>query len=117
VTAHAPVITCHRGLGPPLGLSALRSLCSMARPRCLCHGCRHELRYQFCEACTLAKVGRASFYTSDNVNSAPLQLLHMDLAGPFRTAMPKGGRWLLLALNDDSKYSWVRVMRIKLVVL
>jgi hypothetical protein len=44
------------------------------------------------------------------MSSALLQLLHMDLAGPFCTFTPEVGRCLLLNLDDYSKYGWVRVM-------
>jgi hypothetical protein len=32
----------------------------------------------------MAKLCRATFCKAESVSSAPLQLFHMDLAGPFR---------------------------------
>jgi hypothetical protein len=50
-----------------------------------------QLRHQFFEACTLAKLCRSPCRTFASASTVPLQLLHMDVAGPFRTATPEGG--------------------------
>ena len=43
----------------------------------------------------------------------PGELLHMDTVGPFRV-MSVGGKWYVLVIVDDfSRYSWVFFMRTK----
>jgi hypothetical protein len=72
-----------------------------------------ELHHQDCEACTLSKLYSALFRTSESASSALLQLFAHGSGRSICTALPEVGRWLLLALDDYSKYSWVRVMRHK----
>ena len=49
-----------------------------------------------CEVCPQAKMVRPPFVPSPSLASAPLQLLHMDLAGPFPTPSVGGHRYFLL---------------------
>lgn len=61
-----------------------------------------------CDACHLCKKTRSFFKGKDNVStSKPLQLLHMDLFGPTRTAIIGGKRYAFLIVNDFSRFTWV----------
>lgn len=66
-----------------------------------------------CEACVLAKSIRASFPASDSVTSQILELLHMNLAGPAYVASVGGKRYMLVIVDDYSRYYHVVLLRNK----
>lgn len=43
----------------------------------------------------------------------PLELLHMDLAGPTKTESLGGKKYFVLVVNDFSRYTWVAFLREK----
>ncbi|KAI3735801.1 hypothetical protein L6452_15316 [Arctium lappa] len=45
--------------------------------------------------------------------SAPLELLHMDLCGPMRTQSLGGKKYILVIVDDYSRYTWVKFLRSK----
>ena len=46
--------------------------------------------------------------------SRPLELLHVDLMGPTRTESLGGKRYIMVVVDDFSRYSWVEFIREKL---
>ena len=48
------------------------------------------------------------------VTSRPLELLHVDLMGPTRTESLGGKRYIMVVVDDFSRYSWVEFIREKL---
>ncbi|GKB10348.1 retrovirus-related pol polyprotein from transposon TNT 1-94 [Tanacetum coccineum] len=42
-----------------------------------------------------------------------LELLHMDLCGPMRVASINGNKYILVIVNDYSRYTWVYFLRTK----
>lgn len=49
-----------------------------------------QLHTHFCEVCTLAKHRRSPFQTLLGGSSARLELMHMELCGPFHVFTPEG---------------------------
>jgi transposase InsO family protein len=50
---------------------------------------------------------------TDVMNERPCELLHMDLVGPARVR-PAGGKWYVLVVVDDySRYVWVFFLEVK----
>ena len=45
--------------------------------------------------------------------SRPLELLHVDLMGPTRTESMGGKRYIMVVIDDFSRYSWVEFLREK----
>ncbi|KAI3746827.1 hypothetical protein L6452_09268 [Arctium lappa] len=45
--------------------------------------------------------------------SSPLELLHMDLCGPMRTQSLGGKKYMLVIVDDYSRYTWVKFLRSK----
>ncbi|KAJ9547206.1 hypothetical protein OSB04_019749 [Centaurea solstitialis] len=45
--------------------------------------------------------------------SKPLQLLHMDLCGPMRVQSINGRKYVLVIVDDFSRYTWVNFLRSK----
>nr|GEY10705.1 hypothetical protein [Tanacetum cinerariifolium] len=69
-----------------------------------------KLKYvkdQLCSSCKLSKAKRSSF-KSKVVPSFKrrLNLLHMDLCGPMRVASIYGKKYILVIVDDYSRYTW-----------
>eukprot|EP00951_Prasinocladus_malaysianus_P026715 scaffold237829_cov15-Prasinocladus_malaysianus.AAC.1 len=61
-----------------------------------------------CEPCIMAKHVRTPFPSSENQASRRLELIHMDLQGPFQTTSIGGARFNATFLDDYSTLSIVR---------
>jgi hypothetical protein len=60
-----------------------------------------------CGACQLGKQIRAAHKKTSGIHTSKnLELLHMDLKGPTRTASLGGKRYILVIMDDFSRYSW-----------
>jgi len=62
---------------------------------------------RLCDACVKGKQIRTSFKTKDVVSTnKALDILHMDLFGPSRTASLAGNYYALVIVDDFSRYTW-----------
>nr|GEW23534.1 ribonuclease H-like domain-containing protein [Tanacetum cinerariifolium] len=67
-----------------------------------------------CSSCELGKAKRKSFHTKITPSSKRrLQLLHMDLCGPMRVASINGKRYVLVIVDDYSRYTCIHFLRSK----
>nr|GEU61210.1 hypothetical protein [Tanacetum cinerariifolium] len=67
-----------------------------------------------CPSCEQGKGKRASHRPKPVLNSRQrLHLLHMDLYGPMRMASINGKRYVLVIVDDYSRYTWVHFLRSK----
>nr|GEV92860.1 hypothetical protein [Tanacetum cinerariifolium] len=67
-----------------------------------------------CSSCELGKAKRKSFQTKTTPSSKRwLQLLHMDLCGPMRVESINGKRYVLVIVDDYSRYTWTHFLRSK----
>ncbi|GKD96464.1 retrovirus-related pol polyprotein from transposon TNT 1-94 [Tanacetum coccineum] len=67
-----------------------------------------------CSSCELGKAKRKSFHTKTTPSSKRrLQLLHMDLCGPIRVESINGKKYVLVIVDDFSKYTWTHFLRSK----
>nr|GEU85897.1 integrase, catalytic region, zinc finger, CCHC-type, peptidase aspartic, catalytic [Tanacetum cinerariifolium] len=67
-----------------------------------------------CPSCKQGKSKRASHPPKLVPNSKQrLHLLHMDLCGPMRVASINGKRYVLVIVDDYSRYTWVHFLRTK----
>ncbi|GJR28748.1 retrovirus-related pol polyprotein from transposon TNT 1-94 [Tanacetum coccineum] len=67
-----------------------------------------------CPSCEQGKSKRASHPPKPVPNSKQrLHLLHMDLCGPMRIASINGKRYVLVIVDDYSRYTWVHFLRLK----
>nr|GEY45330.1 retrovirus-related Pol polyprotein from transposon TNT 1-94 [Tanacetum cinerariifolium] len=76
-----------------------------------------KLKYvkdQLCSSCELSKAKRSSF-KSKAVPSLKgrLNLLYMDLCGPIRVASINGKKYILVIVDDYSRYTWTLFLRSK----
>nr|GFA08244.1 retrovirus-related Pol polyprotein from transposon TNT 1-94 [Tanacetum cinerariifolium] len=67
-----------------------------------------------CSSCELGKAKRKSFHTKLTPSlKRRLHLLHMDLCGPMRVASINGKRYVLVIVDDYSRYTWTYFLRSK----
>nr|GEZ45763.1 retrovirus-related Pol polyprotein from transposon TNT 1-94 [Tanacetum cinerariifolium] len=67
-----------------------------------------------CSSCELGKAKRNSFHTKLTPSlKRRLQLLHMDLCGPMRVASINGKRYVLVIIDDYSRYTWTHFLMSK----
>nr|GEX61400.1 hypothetical protein [Tanacetum cinerariifolium] len=67
-----------------------------------------------CSSCELGKAKRKSFQSKITPSSKRrLQLLHMNLCGPMRVASINGKKYVLIIVDDYSKYTWTHFLRSK----
>ncbi|GJU18206.1 retrovirus-related pol polyprotein from transposon TNT 1-94 [Tanacetum coccineum] len=76
-----------------------------------------KLKYvkdQLCSSCEVSKAKRSSFKTKAVPSSkGRLNLLHMDLCGPMRVASINGKKYILVIVDDYSRYTWTLFLRSK----
>nr|GFA04211.1 hypothetical protein [Tanacetum cinerariifolium] len=69
------------------------------------------IKDHLCSSCELGKAKRKSFHTKLTPSSKRrLHLLHMDLCGPMRVASINGKRYVLVIVDDYSRYTWTYFM-------
>nr|GEZ86723.1 hypothetical protein [Tanacetum cinerariifolium] len=65
-----------------------------------------------CSSCELGKAKRKSFQTKTTPSSKRrLQLLHMDLCGLMRVASINGKKYVLVIVDDYSRYTWTHFFK------
>ncbi|KAI3707521.1 hypothetical protein L6452_26130 [Arctium lappa] len=76
-----------------------------------------ELKYEkehLCAACEKGKMKRDPHKPKPEPStSSPLELLHMDLCGLMRTQSLGGKKYVLVIVDDYSRYTWVKFLRSK----
>nr|GEW37326.1 retrovirus-related Pol polyprotein from transposon TNT 1-94 [Tanacetum cinerariifolium] len=72
------------------------------------------IKDHLCFSYELGKAKRKSFHTKLTPSSKRrLQLLHMDLCGPMWVASINGKRYVLVIVDDYSRYTWTHFLRSK----
>ncbi|GJU63490.1 retrovirus-related pol polyprotein from transposon TNT 1-94 [Tanacetum coccineum] len=76
-----------------------------------------KLKYvkdQLCSSCEVSKAKRSSFKSKTVPSSKGwLNWLHMDLCGPMRVASINGKTYILVIVDDYSRYTWTLFLRSK----
>ncbi|XP_024164226.1 uncharacterized protein LOC112171246 [Rosa chinensis] len=64
-----------------------------------------------CEGCKLGKQTRSSHRITKFVStSQPLDLMHMDFVGPIQTRSLGGKKYMLVLVDDFSRFTWVKFL-------
>nr|GFA16195.1 retrovirus-related Pol polyprotein from transposon TNT 1-94 [Tanacetum cinerariifolium] len=72
------------------------------------------IKDHLCSSCELGNAKQKSFHTKLTPSSKRrLQLLHMNLCGPMRVASINGKRYVLVIVDDYSRYTWTHFLRSK----
>ncbi|KAI3708855.1 hypothetical protein L2E82_38363 [Cichorium intybus] len=67
-----------------------------------------------CAACEGGKLCKSSHKSiPESSVSEPLELLHIDLCGPAKTQSIKGKKYILVIIDDYSRFTWVFFLRLK----
>nr|GEW29722.1 hypothetical protein [Tanacetum cinerariifolium] len=67
-----------------------------------------------CSACAMGKSKKKSHKPkSEDTNQEKLYLLHMDLYGPMRVESINGKKYILVIVDDYSRFTWVKCLRSK----
>ncbi|GJS25229.1 retrovirus-related pol polyprotein from transposon TNT 1-94 [Tanacetum coccineum] len=76
-----------------------------------------KLKYvkdQLCSSCEMGKAKRSNFKTKIVPSSkGRLHLLHMDLCGPTPVESINGKKYILVIIDDYSRYTWTHFLRSK----
>ncbi|GJT04649.1 retrovirus-related pol polyprotein from transposon TNT 1-94 [Tanacetum coccineum] len=76
-----------------------------------------KLKYQkdyLCSACSLGKIKKHTHKTkSDDSIQEKFYLLHMDMWGPMRIESINGKKYILVIIDDYSRFTWVKFLRSK----
>ncbi|GKA88891.1 retrovirus-related pol polyprotein from transposon TNT 1-94 [Tanacetum coccineum] len=67
-----------------------------------------------CSSCALSKSKKSSHQPEDeDTNQKKLYLLHMDLCSPMRVESINGKKYILVIVDDYSRFTWVKFLRSK----
>ncbi|GJV82769.1 retrovirus-related pol polyprotein from transposon TNT 1-94 [Tanacetum coccineum] len=67
-----------------------------------------------CYACAMGKSKKKPNKPKyEDTNQEKLYLLHMDLCGPIRVASVNGKKYILVIVDDYSRFTWVKFLRSK----
>nr|GEV31509.1 retrovirus-related Pol polyprotein from transposon TNT 1-94 [Tanacetum cinerariifolium] len=67
-----------------------------------------------CSACAMGKSKKKSYKPkSEDTNQEKLYLLHMNLCRPMRVESVNGKKYILIIVDDYSRFTWVKCLRSK----
>nr|GFB36086.1 retrovirus-related Pol polyprotein from transposon TNT 1-94 [Tanacetum cinerariifolium] len=67
-----------------------------------------------CSACAMGKSTKKTHKPKyEDTNQEKLYLLHMDLCGPMRVESINGKKYILVIVDDYSRFTWVKFLRSK----
>ncbi|GKD33796.1 retrovirus-related pol polyprotein from transposon TNT 1-94 [Tanacetum coccineum] len=79
--------------------------------------CLPKLNFEkdhLCSACAMGKSKKKPYKPkSEDTNQEKLYLLYMDLCGPMRVASVNGKKYILVTVDDYSRFTWVKCLRSK----
>nr|GEW10933.1 integrase, catalytic region, zinc finger, CCHC-type, peptidase aspartic, catalytic [Tanacetum cinerariifolium] len=76
-----------------------------------------KLKFEKDHLCSSCAMGKSTKKThkpkSEDTNQEKLYLLHMDLCGPMRIESVNGKKYILVIVDDYSRFTWVKLLRSK----
>nr|GEZ04981.1 hypothetical protein [Tanacetum cinerariifolium] len=76
-----------------------------------------RLKFEKDYLCSACQLGKSKKHThkpkAKNTNLEVLNTLHMDLCGPMRVQTINGKKYILVIVNDYSRFTWVKFLRSK----
>nr|GEV58029.1 integrase, catalytic region, zinc finger, CCHC-type, peptidase aspartic, catalytic [Tanacetum cinerariifolium] len=101
----------HRRLSH-LNFSAINYLARQGLVRAL-----SKLKFKKDHLCSACAIGKSTKKThkpkSEDTNQEKLYLLHMDLCGPMRVESVNGKKYIVIIVDDYSRFTWVKFLRSK----
>ncbi|GJY27197.1 retrovirus-related pol polyprotein from transposon TNT 1-94 [Tanacetum coccineum] len=72
------------------------------------------IKYHLCSACQMGKSKKESYpHKPEPSTNEKLQMLYMDLYGPMRVESINKKRYILVIVDDYSRFTWVKFLRTK----
>ncbi|GJV83230.1 retrovirus-related pol polyprotein from transposon TNT 1-94 [Tanacetum coccineum] len=76
-----------------------------------------RLKFEKDHLCSACQLGKSKKHThkpkTENTNLEVLNTLHMDLCGPMRVQTINGKKYILVIVDDYSRFTWVKFLRSK----
>ncbi|GKC06383.1 retrovirus-related pol polyprotein from transposon TNT 1-94 [Tanacetum coccineum] len=76
-----------------------------------------RLKFEKDHLCSACQLGKSKKHThtpkTENTNLEVLNTLHMDLCGPMRVQTINGKKYILVIVDDFSRFTWVKFLRSK----
>nr|GEV19543.1 hypothetical protein [Tanacetum cinerariifolium] len=76
-----------------------------------------RLKFEKDHLCSACQLGKSKKHThkpkTKNTNLEVLNTLHMDLCGPMRVQTNNGKKYILVIVDDYSRFTWVKFLRSK----
>ncbi|GJV81528.1 retrovirus-related pol polyprotein from transposon TNT 1-94 [Tanacetum coccineum] len=76
-----------------------------------------RLKFEKDHLCSVCQLGKSKKHTHkpkpENTNLEVLNTLHMDLCGPMRVQTINGKKYILVIVDDYSRFTWVKFLRSK----
>ncbi|GJX85124.1 retrovirus-related pol polyprotein from transposon TNT 1-94 [Tanacetum coccineum] len=76
-----------------------------------------RLKFEKDHLCSACQLGKSKKHTHkpkiENTNLEVLNTLHMDLCGPMRVQTINGKKYILVIVDDYSRFTWVKFLRSK----
>ncbi|GJR75583.1 putative ribonuclease H-like domain-containing protein [Tanacetum coccineum] len=76
-----------------------------------------RLKFEKDHLCSACQLGKSKKHThkpkTENTNLEVLNTLHMDLCGPMRVQTVNGKKYILVIVDDYSRFTWVKFLRSK----
>ncbi|GJU12072.1 retrovirus-related pol polyprotein from transposon TNT 1-94 [Tanacetum coccineum] len=76
-----------------------------------------RLKFEKDHLCSACQLGKSKKHThkpkTENTNLEVLNTLHMDLCGPMRVQIINGKKYILVIVDDYSRFTWVKFLRSK----
>ncbi|GJS11190.1 retrovirus-related pol polyprotein from transposon TNT 1-94, partial [Tanacetum coccineum] len=76
-----------------------------------------RLKYEKDHMCSTCQLGKSKKFShkpkSENTNMEVLHTLHMDLCGPMRVQSINGKKYILVIVDDYSRFTWVKFLSSK----
>lgn len=68
---------------------------------------------EFCESCRMGKMHQKHFPSVTHSTTRVLELVHMDLWGPTSIPSIEGFKYLLVLVDDFTRFTWVFPLKLK----
>nr|GEX55176.1 hypothetical protein [Tanacetum cinerariifolium] len=74
-----------------------------------------RLKFEKDHLCSACQLGKSKKHThkpkTENTNLEVLNTLHTDLCGPMRVQTINGNKYILVIVDDYSRFSWIKILR------
>lgn len=79
----------------------------------ICQFSQLNIDNDVCEICILAKHHALPFPKSLSIASSLLELVHMDVWGPYKSPTYTGAKYFVSILDDHSRAVWIQLIKTK----